>query len=316
MARRSGRSVLVVGESLVDVTRDGAKTTVRPGGSPLNVAVGLSRLGVPTTLLTQLGEDAYGELVRAHLAASGVAVALLGPPGRTGSATARLDAFGQASYSFDLRWDPPRQELPDGHDLLHVGSLGATLPPGADVVAALTGQARERGMDVSLDPNIRPAMTPELGDVRRRVRDLLALADVVKLSEEDGAAVFPGRSADQVLEDLLAAGAPALVVLTRGDSGAVLATATARVAVAAAPVAVVDTIGAGDSFMAALLAGLVAARDSWSSLDEAALRALGESACQAAAITCSRAGAQPPWQDETSVVSRSGLPRGASYTGE
>ena len=314
MLGRSGGSVLVVGESLVDVTRDGADTSVRPGGSPLNVAVGLSRLGVPTTLLTQLGDDAYGELVRAHLAASGVNVALLGPPGRTGSATVRLDAAGQASYSFDVRWDPPPDPLPDGYDQLHVGSLGATLPPGADVVAALVRQARERGMGISLDPNIRPAMTPELGEVRRRVHELVALADVVKLSEEDAGAVFPRRTADQVLDDLLAAGAPVLVVLTRGDAGAMLASPTARVSVAAAAAPVVDTIGAGDSFMAALLAGLRPLGRPAPPLDRGELEALGRFACQAAAITCSRAGADPPWRATLSALAPSAPSERATYT--
>jgi fructokinase len=94
---------LVVGESLVDVTRAGNETFAYPGGSPLNVAVGMARLGVPTTLATQIGRDAYGELIRSHLGASAVALIELGPPGPTGTATAQLAADGSAAYTFDLR---------------------------------------------------------------------------------------------------------------------------------------------------------------------------------------------------------------------
>ena len=220
--------ILVVGESLVDITVDGENVSVRPGGSPLNVAVGLARLGVSTTLMTQLGDDEHGELVRAHLAASGVDVVLLGSSARTASATARLSRDGHASYSFDLRWDPPPQSLPDGYDVLHVGSLGSTVPPGSDVVARLVREASEGEVAVSVDPNVRPAMAPDIEDLRRRVDQLLAHADVVKLSDEDAQVLWPGRSPDRVLDEVLNAGTPDLAVITGGRAGAVLASTSAR----------------------------------------------------------------------------------------
>ncbi len=302
MAVRSRPGVLVVGESLVDITCVGDRQSVHPGGSPLNVAVGLSRLGVPTTLATQLGSDAHGDLIRRHLAASAVTLTRLGPSGPsgpTGTATARLDSAGAASYSFDLRWDPKRAVLPPEVDHLHVGSLGAILAPGADAVADLARDARESGSSVSLDPNIRADLTPDLAQVRRRVSRLVAVADVVKLSDEDAGALFPGRSHDDVLDDLLASGAPRLAVMTLASAGALLATASARVSVAAPPIRLVDTIGAGDSFMAALLTTL---RETGPPADRESLLSAGSFACRAAAISCSRAGADPPWRAELAAT--------------
>lgn len=297
---RSG--VLVVGESLVDITTAGEKTSVHPGGSPLNVAVALARLGVPTTLATQLGHDAYGDLVRTHLVASAVALLELGPPGPTGTATASLDAQGAAAYEFDLRWDPVSLALPAGFDLLHVGSLGATLAPGAELVGTLARDARRTGIGVSLDPNIRTALTPDLAAVRSWVLDLVAHADVVKLSDQDAAALYPGRSHDDVLDHLLGSG-PGLVALTRGGEGALLATPTARVRVPAQPVTVVDTIGAGDSFMAALLSALRDRGHGAGALDHDELARAGTFACRAAATACSRPGADPPWRAELATGS-------------
>ena len=306
--------MLVLGESLVDITLGGGNGSVRPGGSPLNVAVGLTRLSVSTTLMTQFADDEHGDLVRAHLAASGVDVVRLGSPGKTASATARLSSDGQASYSFDLRWDPPPQSLPDGYEVLHVGSLGATVAPGADVVARVVRQANEGGVAVSVDPNVRPAMTPDVDDLRRRVGELLDYADVVKLSDEDAQMLWPGRSTDRALDEVLAIGTAGLAVLTRGGAGAVLATNSARAQVAPPPVSVVDTIGAGDSFMSALLAALCERGGVRAALSQADLVAIGGFACRAAAVTCSRAGADPPWRAELATPAPTAGASDASYT--
>jgi len=288
----------IVGESLVDVTRTVAgESTIHPGGSPLNVAVGLARLGLPTTLVTQLGDDSRGTLVRDHLARSGVDVVALDPPRRTGSATAWLDEQGRAAYSFDIGWDPVAISVPAGVTRVHVGSIASYLPPGADAVLGCAHRARAAGIPVSFDPNVRPALAPDLSEVRRRVLELVAEAEVVKLSDEDVDALFPDRSPEAVVDDLIATGGPRLVVLTRGGDGATLATGDHRVAVGAMPVPVVDTIGAGDSFMAAVLA-VLAEPSMAGSLDRDQLSFLGAVACEAAAITCSRPGADPPWRRE------------------
>lgn len=292
-------TVLVVGESLVDVTQTpGRPDAKHPGGSPMNVAVGLARLGVPTTLATHLGADDHGERVRAHLVESGVRLAPTVSSGPTATATARLDADGHATYEFDLRWE--LSELPDPGDyaLLHVGSIGAWMPPGAQAVADLVADARAGGVAVSFDPNVRPALAPDLEAVGQRVRGLVDAAQIVKLSDEDAATLGSGAAAAVVAEELLELG-PALVALTRGGDGARLASGSERVEVAAGDSVVADTIGAGDSWMAALLAGIVTR--GWThcaAYSRAQLEWLGGLAAAAAAITCSRPGADPPWRRE------------------
>lgn len=313
-------AVLVVGEALVDITQtSGRPDAVHPGGSPMNVAVGLARLGVPTTLAAQVGSDPHGTRIREHLTGSGVRLEALAPTGPTATATARLDSVGHATYDFDLRWDPAELPDPAPYTLLHVGSIGAWMPPGADAVADLVARARDAGVPVSFDPNVRPALVDDLEAVGHRVRDLVTAASIVKLSDEDAATLAgagpdasadegaaapgdtsPGAAApgDTIVDELLGLG-PALVAMTRGAVGSLLGSRSARVAVPAGRVDVVDTIGAGDAWMAGLLAGLVtegwAARTSFAADD---LDWLGELATATAAITCSRPGADPPWRTE------------------
>ena len=291
---------LVVGEALVDITRraDGS-VAEHPGGSPLNVAVAMSRLGVDTTLATTVGDDRLGALVRAHVAASGVELLDVGPPGATASATATLDSEGAASYEFDLRWDPTDLPDPTGYDLLHVGSIGAWMPPGSAAVAELTRRASAVGLPVGFDPNVRPSLSPQLEALRRQVLAIAGNARFVKLSDEDAAALV-GADADPEQATLeLASHGPVLAALTRGGRPAVLRSGEHRVEVATPHTEVVDTIGAGDTWMGAMLAELLlrdwAGRDYFEA-DE--LRALGGVAAVAAAINCSRPGADPPWQHE------------------
>ncbi|MDO9380577.1 MAG: carbohydrate kinase [Nocardioidaceae bacterium] len=287
---------LVVGEALVDLTRRGDEPEVaRPGGSPLNIAVGLARLDVTAVLAAQVGEDDLGELLRDHVDDSDVDLRNL-PPHRetTATALARLDDQGRATYEFDIRWDPSELPTVEGQDLLHVGSIGATLAPGADRVLALARTAADAGLAVSLDPNVRLPITPDVDDVRRRVDLLLATATICKLSDEDVADL--GETPDSFAERALAEDTRlALLVVTFGGDGALLVSREGRVRVDVPPIELADTIGAGDSFMAAMLAGIL--HRGWQTrrtftADE--LRTLGELAVSAAAITCSRHGADPP----------------------
>ncbi len=292
--------VLVVGEALVDVrvAPDGTRTE-HPGGSPLNVAVGLARLGVPTALGCQLGDDERGRAVTAHVEASGVELLRLPPHSSTATATARLAEGGGATYEFDIRWDPVRLPDPSAYRLVHVGSIGATLPPGATGVVALAREAASAGVPVSVDPNLRPSITPDLEQARGFVDEILPLASVVKLSDEDADVLWPDRPLDALLTDLAGAPAAPLVAVTRGGEGALLAAGRRRGEAAAGAVEVADTIGAGDSFMAALLAaalqhGLVGGE----ACTAPALDWLARTAVDAASITCSRPGADPPWAAE------------------
>ncbi|HEX4901300.1 MAG TPA: carbohydrate kinase [Acidimicrobiales bacterium] len=287
---------VVVGEALVDVVvpPDG-ETTHAPGGSPMNVAVGLSRLGVPALLVTELGDDAHGELVAEHLRASDVALAPGSVRGghRTSTATARLAADGAASYEFDLTWELASASLPDELAGLHVGSLGTALAPGRESVLALLAEAAGRDVLVTYDPNVRAGLLPSWHDVARVAADV----DVVKMSDEDLDHLRPEESLQAVAREVLDNGRTRLVVVTRGGSGAVGFTAQGSAEVRAPRTEVVDTVGAGDSFMAALIAVLLG----WGDPHELApdrLRTLLESAAHAAAVTVSRRGANPPRRAE------------------
>ena len=160
----SAFGVTVVGEALVDVVhRPGQPVSRSPGGSPANVALGLARLGTTATLLTSIGADNDGRLVRDHLSREGVWVVDVGRPGaRTSTATATVDRYGVASYRFDLSWDVGALMLPTGTAVLHVGSLGATLPPGdAHVLELVRATAQDERVLISFDPNVRPSVTPD-----------------------------------------------------------------------------------------------------------------------------------------------------------
>jgi fructokinase len=301
----SPERVLVVGEALVDVVDDVA----HPGGGPLNVAVGLQRLGVPATLHAAFGADASGVAIAEHLEESGVAIT----PGTvsdrpTPVARATIGADGSATYAFDIRWDPaPLAPQPGEFAAVHTGSIGAALEPGATRVERLLTAMREDAV-VSFDPNVRPALQGEHAAAVARVERFVALADVVKASDEDLAWLYPDAALPEILQRWLALG-PAFVVATRGAEGAeaLAASGPARIEAVRGPVA--DTIGAGDSFMAGLLAALsdrglldAARRASLRSLDGAALGEVVSFAARCAAITVSRPGADPPTRDEVAAT--------------
>jgi fructokinase len=290
----------VVGESLIDlIRRPGEPELARVGGSPLNVSVGLSRLDVPSALWTRFGSDEHGALIADHLATNEVALV----PGSvtsspTSTAAAHIQEDGSARYEFDLVWE---LEPVIGLEpvLVHTGSIAALLEPGAGVVRDLVSQLRSRAT-VSYDPNVRPQLIGERQDATARVESFLALTDVVKASVEDLAWLYPEQHVRDVARRWLRLG-PAVVVVTQGEVGAFAVTTRVVSSVPARAVEVVDTIGAGDSFMA----GLLAALDDLGLLGrehEAALRSITVAdleqvltfAARCAAITVSRPGADPP----------------------
>lgn len=295
---------LVVGEALVDVVvgPDGVRRE-RPGGSPANVAVGLARSGHSTSLLTSYGRDRLGDLIDRHLAASGVQVLRDDRP--TSSAIATIDATGAAHYDFDLRWELGEHAVPLV-DLVHTGSVAAVLEPGADAVRRLVATAREHAT-VSYDVNARPDLTGPPEQARTAVWDVAALADVVKASDEDLAWLFPSEDHDPehgieaAATRWLAASAPTrclAVVVTRGAGGATVLTPQLRVDVPAPSVEVVDTIGAGDAFMAGMLGALLdhgvvgaARRETLASLDHATWSEVLGHGVRSAAAAVARAGA-------------------------
>jgi len=303
--------ITVVGEALVDmIEQPTGKPVGHPGGSPANVAVGLARLGQPTTLVTQLGDDALGRMLLAHLRDNGVHVA----PGSvrqeitTSVARTRLSPDGQASYDFDITWDTLVDAGLDPGSIagcLHTGSLAAVLEPGAGDVLALLRRARSTAV-VSLDPNCRPSVTADLATARQRIEMLVATSDIVKVSVEDLAWLYPRRRHEEIAESWLRLGA-VLVVVTLGDQGAWASTRHQHLQVNACPVEVVDTIGAGDAFTAGMLAafaekGMLTAgrRGDLAAADRATLIEAVDYACQVAARTCARQGADPPTRAELS----------------
>ncbi len=293
--------ILVVGESIVDVVErpDGGRNE-HAGGSPANVAAGLGRLGLDVTLATSIGDDAYGELMASYLADSGVIITDASHhTGATASAVARLDHSGSATYDFDITWDPGPIAAPADVVAVHTGSIAATVPPGADEVEVLVRELTPTAL-VSFDPNLRPALVPDRAEVEARVQRLVALADVVKVSDEDLAWLHPTEAADAVTERWLASG-PSIVVLTRGGEGSTALARSGRVDLPAEPTTVVDTVGAGDSYMAGLLAGLSheglltgERRADLRAIDTDTLGRVVADAAFAARWTVGRAGAQMP----------------------
>ncbi|WP_202638546.1 carbohydrate kinase family protein [Bailinhaonella thermotolerans] len=285
----------MVGESLIDLVAaaDGRSFTAHPGGSPANVAVGLARLGVPVTLHTALAADHFGRLVESHVTDSGVRLA----PHRTehtSLAVVTLDGQGVPEYDFRLTWDIG--EVPLNAACLHTGSLAAALPPGASAVEALMSAT---SATVTYDPNIRPPLMGEPAGARARVERQVALSDVVKVSEEDLAWLYPGEDAEEVAASWRSSG-PALVILTLGENGCTALTAHGRLHRPGIRVKVADTVGAGDAFMSGLLSALHAGDHLGGrvAVPRDALPGILDTALRSAAITCTRPGADPPTQAE------------------
>lgn len=292
-ARPTGasRSVVVIGEALVDIVEDGGRSTEHVGGSPANVALGLGRLGRHVTFLTQIGDDPRGARIGAHLAESEVFVRSLVVGGSTSSATARIQPGGHAVYDFDIAWDSFTVRALPPTRIIHTGSIAAFLEPGAaDVRDLLRLRA---GAMVTFDPNIRPALVGPREGALRVFEKTARMCTVIKMSDEDADYLYPGADVDGVLDILLSFGAQ-LAVMTNGARGAVLASGQDRVRIGASPVDVVDTIGAGDTFMVSLIDSLLDAPPAGAEQ----LAEMGRKAARLASVTVSRAGADLPWADE------------------
>jgi fructokinase len=303
--------IVVCGEVLIDLVpaRAGGPYDARPGGGPANVAVGLGRLGVDVALLARLATDPFGLLLRAHLSTSHVGLNLVTPSiAPTTLAVVALDPNGGADYHFyidgcaDGGWN--LAELPDDvgpGPALHVsGSLALAVDSMGSTLEALLTRERPRRV-ITFDPNIRPSLIRDEPAARARLERWLGLADIVKVSAEDLAWIAPGRPIEAVARQWREMG-PTLVVVTRGGQGVHAVGPTGEVDLGAVPVTVVDTVGAGDAFMSGLLAALRGrerlSRPALTALDADELAAAVGYAQRIAALTCARAGADPPWRHE------------------
>ncbi|MGE7391744.1 carbohydrate kinase family protein [Streptomyces sp. NPDC004126] len=289
--------IVVGGEALIDlvpVERPAGALLPRPGGGPYNTALALGRLGAEVAFCSRVSADGFGESLLAGLRAAGVDLSLVqrGPEPTT-LAVPSLGPDGSAVYGFYVEGTADRlfalpPALPAGVRALALGTCSLVLEPGASAYEALLRRESRRGLLTLLDPNVRPALIADPEAYRERFLGWLPYVSVLKLSEED-AAWLGGR-----VGDWLAAG-PSAVVLTRGAAGLTVWTSDgAEHSAAALPVAVADTIGAGDTVNAALLHRLAGAPDA----DAADWPDVLAYAARAAALTCTRAGAEPPYAAE------------------
>lgn len=326
--------IVVAGEALIDLVpgADGSRRA-RPGGGPFNTARALARLGVPAAFLGRLSTDRYGQLLTELLVHDGVDLSLASfGPEPTTLAVAEVDAAGLANYQFvidgtsapNLTPAMLPERLPAGVAALHVGTLGLTLEPMASTIGDLVD--REGGDRLLMvDPNIRAGLIADPDGYRKRLERVIAKATVVKPSQDDLAWMFPGLDLEAAAAQVLASG-PRLVVVTLGARGAFALGARGAFAldaevlvrVPAPRVEVVDTIGAGDAFGAALLAWLndrslgndLLGNDELSKFGAGELRSALEFACLVASITCTRDGAEPPRRSELQLL-RGGMFRQA-----
>jgi fructokinase len=303
----------VIGEALLDLvqpTLDGPYVA-RPGGGPLNIAVGLRRLGHPTELMARLSRGPLGQVVRRHAEQNGVRLThSVETDDPATLAFATLDQQGHASYEFyvqgtaDWGWTAAElAALPADTRAVHCGSLAAAIAPGAEAILSAVQRVRAAGPTlVSFDPNVRPDLVGPRAWAVARVERFVAAAHVVKASDEDLAWLYPDTGALDVLAWWLRLG-PALVVMTRGAAGCLAWTAhNVEVEAPGIEVQVEDTIGAGDAFMAGLLSGLADARHltpaGVAGLTADDLRVALRQATVVSALTCERVGADPPTRAE------------------
>ena len=315
VARVTDPIVAVIGEALMDVidSGDGATFTAHVGGSPLNVAVGLARLEQPTAYLGRFSQDGFGRILRSYAARSGLNLDFAPAASEPSTiAVVRLDDQGIAGYDFtvdgtaDWGWTADElHRLPASVRLLHLGSLGSWLPPGAAVIGAFVDELRDAGQVlISYDPNVRPGLLLDPDRARPLIEPRVASAHLVKASSEDLDWLYPGRDQAEIAAEWLALGAR-LVVITRGGDGPIAyRVGTEPISLPALRVEVADTVGAGDAFTSGLLDGLLRAGVRSPSefdavnADTDRLSAILREASVVAGLTVARAGANPPTRSE------------------
>ena len=306
---------IVCGEALYDVfaqhdTATGIAFDGRIGGSPYNVAMGLARLGQPVGFLGGIGTGFAGERLLRSLAEEGIStdcVARIHAP--TTLSLVGLDAKGVPSYAFYGHGAADRllrtehlAKVPASANAFHFGSYAMVVQPVAVVQRALVEREHRRSL-ISYDPNLRLNVEPDVAVWRDTLAWMTPRTHLLKLSDEDLNLLYPGMSADDFAAQALAAGA-GLVVVTLGGDGAVAYHAAGRAAAEPVAVAVVDTVGAGDTVQAALLTWLSEqgrlSAAGVAGLDLPGISAALAFAAEAAAITCGRRGADLPRRAELS----------------
>lgn len=304
---------LICGEALFDLFgSDNSDTSInfdaRIGGSPFNVAIGLARLGEDTDFFGGISKDTLGEKLVRKLKEEGVSDQyVLRTDYLTTLSLVQQSPDGQPAYTFYGANAADRmvndQDLPDFEappKFIHIGSYTALTDPVASTLKSLIRREHARSI-ISFDPNIRPTVVADMDLWRKNTEEIIPHSDVIKVSDEDLALIAPGEPIDAIAKDWLAEGAK-LVIVTRGKDGASAFTAQTEAATPGIPVQVIDTVGAGDTFQAALLSGLntlgAVDRQQLSDLDSDQLLRLITFCTRAAAITCSRRGADLPTAED------------------
>jgi fructokinase len=313
MFRKVDAVILSCGDALIDFVpvmavdgREAVRQAV--GGSCLNIAVGIARLGAPAGFVGGISTDLFGRMIADHAAASSVDLQhATRSEHQTTLAFVRIVA-GESQYAFydagtaSASWTYRRGSIAfDAIDAVHVGSTTLVHEKGAAETIGLIEDARETAT-ISFDPNCRPNLVHDQSRYRARMSLFANNADIVRMSDVDFDYLYGNKDFAAVAASLLEQGA-SLVVITRGNNGALAWHSNAgAIEVGAPPVDAVDTIGAGDSFQAALLFAL---RDmkrierlKLGAIGAAELRQAISFACKCAAITCTRAGADPPRRGE------------------
>lgn len=297
--------VAALGELLIDFSYAGADAdgyptlSAHPGGAPANLLAALSAYGAKTTFLGKVGEDTFGQLLRSTLEKSGIDTQGLvsDPSVFTTLAFVTLDQSGDRSFSFArkpgadtcLRPDELNLELLNQSRVLHFGSLSLTDEPSRSATMAAIEYARQKGLLISFDPNLRKPLWSNLSDARRRIQIGLKLSDIVKISEEEIDFLFgcsPEEGADRLLRDYDVR----LVMVTLGPDGCLLKNRTASCRMAAPPVQTVDTTGAGDIFGGSALGRVLAFEDAPEALTHRQLAAIARFATAAASLSTQQLG--------------------------
>ena len=291
--------VWVTGEVLIDLIPDGSDRTPIVGGGPANTAKALSKLGIDTQFIDGISTDAYGQMAEDELASTGVKldyVKYLDKPtclaivslSDSGSAFYEFVIENTATFDFNSDWLPnPQTERPS---LLHIGTLATVIEPGASVLFDWA-QSVAKVAPVVFDPNIRPAVMNDREKYVMQVERWVSISSAVKVSDEDLKWLYPSLEIEQVVNNWLAKG-PSLIVVTYGGKGLAGYRAGEKVSIDAIKVVVADTVGAGDTVGAILVEAIV--KDGLETLSGVRLEMMLKRAANAAAITVSRTGANPP----------------------
>ncbi|HSF92078.1 MAG TPA: carbohydrate kinase [Paracoccaceae bacterium] len=306
--------ILCCGEALIDMiptptVSGGNAFASHSGGAIFNTAIALGRLGAQTGMLTGLSTDLFGRQLEKTLRASNVDTSLVIQSARPTTLAFVELTDGHASYTFydentagRMLAEQDLPELPDDVNCLYFGGISLCSEPGADAYRALAlREAADRV--IMIDPNIRASFIQDIDTYRARLNSILAVADVVKVSDEDLNWIMPGpESLAEKVAKVKAAG-PSVVIMTRGAEGAIAhLNDGATITVPANKVEIVDTVGAGDTFNAGVLANLAEnghlTKAALKTASAESIRKALEFGAKVAAVTVSRAGANPPWSHE------------------